>query len=100
MEDWGSWLVRRRLERALVSSSLGLLQEEEQADGCAMLLLDSVGVLLGVDGGTDDGFSWNVDLIFVVAADPLPPPPSNEVTGSSSRGVDDDEEEEDAAVVP
>jgi len=99
MEDWGSWLVRRRLERALVSSSLGL--KEAGADGC--VLLDSVGVLmgvlLGVDGGTDDGFSWDVDLIFVVAADPLPPPPSNEVTGSSSRGIDDDEEE-DAAVVP
>jgi len=95
MEDWGSWLVRRRLERALVSSSLGLLWE---AGGCAVLLVDSVGVLLGVDGGTDDGFSWNVDLIFVVAADPLPPPPSNEVTGSSSRIGDD--EEDDAAVVP
>jgi len=95
MEDWGSWLVRRRLERALVSSSLGLLEVE--ADG--WVLLDSVGVLLGVDGRADDGLSWNVGLIVVVVVDPPPPPPSNEVTGSSSRGIDDDEEE-DAAVVP
>lgn len=83
MVDWGSCLVRRRLERALLISSW-LLE----------VFLDSVscGDLLGVDGATCAVTVFSCTTVDFAADNEAvdPPPPSNEVTGSSS----------DAAIVP